>query len=152
MLEKLADDMERTLSALRKAEQKLNQQCQGEVAEFAQKQDELQAKQDEYAKQSEYINQLTNELAGVSDELGAIKSKMDERGTSMTDTTPLIKIKSALTQLRSEAKTMEIRIGVVNHTLVTKKLKSDVQTKAEAALPKNKHIEHEAYLDDDLDY
>ena len=151
-IERLAEDLERTLVALRKAEQKLNSQCQGEVAEFAQKQDELQAKQDEYSKQSEYINQLTNELAGVSDELGSIKSKMDERGTSMTDTTPLIKIKSALTQLRKEAKQMEIRIGVVNHTLVTKKLKSDVQTKAEAALPKNKHIEHEAYLDDDLDY
>ena len=88
----------------------------------------------------------------MSDELENVKSRMDERGNSMTDTSPLIKIKSALTQLRKEAKQMEIRIGVVNHTLVTKKLKSDVQTKAEAALPKNKHIEHEAYLDDDLDY
>jgi estrogen-related receptor beta like 1 len=87
----------------------------------------------------------------VSDELENVKSRMDERGNSMTDTSPLIKIKSALTQLRSEAKTMEIRIGVVNHTLVAKKLKSDSATKAEASVPKNKHIEHEAYLDDDME-
>ena len=87
----------------------------------------------------------------MSDELGAIKSKMDERGTSMTDTTPLIKIKSALTQLRSEAKQMEIRIGIVNHTLVAKKLKSDSATRAEASIPKNKHIDHETYMDDDLE-
>ena len=46
---------------------------------------------------------------------------------------------------------MEIRIGIVNHTLVAKKLKSDSATRAEASVPKNKHINHETYMDDDLD-
>eukprot|EP00966_Prymnesium_polylepis_P091923 2127961-Prymnesium_polylepis.1 len=78
--------MERTLQAVRKSEQKLNQQCQGEVAEMAARQEELQQKQEEYNKQSEFINSLTNELAGVSEELQAIKGRMDERGNSMTDT------------------------------------------------------------------
>ena len=59
--------------------------------------------------------------------------------------------RSALTQLRGEAKQMEIRIGIVNHTLVAKKLKSDSATRAEASVPKNKHINHETYMDDDLD-
>lgn len=85
-LERISEDLERTLQALRKAEQKLNAQCQGEVADFADKQDELQAKQEEYNKQSEVINALTNELAAVSEELQAIKARMDERGNSMTDT------------------------------------------------------------------
>ena len=43
----------------------MNSQCQAEVQEFVDKQDELQAKQEEYNKQSEYINTLTNELASV---------------------------------------------------------------------------------------
>jgi len=150
-LDRLSDDMERTLQAVRKAEQKLNSQCQGEVAELADKQDELQAKQEEYNTQSETINALTNELAAVSEELQAIKNRMDERGQSMTDTSPLIKIKSALSRLKTEAKQMDIRIGVVTHTLVAKKLKRDQSTKAEAALPKNQHINDESYLDDDLD-
>jgi len=150
-LDRLSEDMEKTLVAVRKAEQKLNAQCQGEVAELADKQDELQTKQEEYNKQSEFINALTNELAGVSEELQAIKGRMDERGNSMTDTSPLIKIKSALTRLKTEAKQMDIRIGVVTHTLVAKKLKRDQYTKAEAALPKNQHIKDESYLDDDLD-
>ena len=142
----------------------------------------------------------------MSDELETVKARMDERGNSMTDTSPLIKMKraplplqpsavwalipystpsaaatrpptqpltrSALTQLRIEAKQMEIRIGIVNHTLVawtrknphltpsspldstldqvTKKLKSDSATRAEASVPKNKHIKHEAaYMSDD---
>ena len=150
-VERLADDLERTLAAVRKAEQKLSQQLQGEVAEFSAKQAEMQAKHEEYAQNSEQINALTNELAAVSDELETVKARMDERGNSMTDTSPLIKIKSALTQLRGEAKQMEIRIGIVNHTLVAKKLKSDSATRAEASVPKNKHINHETYMDDDLD-
>merc|ERR1719198_395951 len=143
--------MERTLQAVRKSEQKLNSQCQAEVQDLADKQEELAAKQEEYNKNSEYINQLTNELAAVSDELQGIKSRMDERGNSMTDTSPIIKIKSALTRLKTEAKQMDIRIGVVTHTLVAKKLKRDAFTKAEAALPKNQHIKDDAYLDDDDD-
>merc|ERR1712216_525786 len=97
----------------------------------------------------EYINTLTNELASVSDELQRIKSRMDERGNSMTDTSPLIKIKSALSQLKTEAKHMDIRIGVVTHTLISKKLKADVAVKDEAKMPKNSHVKESVEDDDD---
>ena len=151
MLERLGDDMGRTLDAVRKNEQKLNQQCKDQVDEYQGKQDKLTEVQEEYNRKSESLNELSNALTQVSDELESIKGKMNDRGTSMTDTSPLIKIKSALTQLRGEAKQMEIRIGIVNHTLVAKKLKSDSATRAEASVPKNKHIDHETYMDDDLE-
>ena len=114
-LERVAEDLGRTLTALRQAESKLNTQCHAEIATFAEKQEELKAKQEEYGKNSEYINQLTNDLAVVSEELASIKGRMDERGNSMTDTAPLIKIKSALSQIRNETKQMEIRIGSSPH-------------------------------------
>ncbi len=38
---------------------------------------------------------------------------MDERGTSMTDAQPLVKIKQSLTKLKSEIADMDLRIGVV---------------------------------------
>ena len=45
---------------------------------------------------------------------------------------------------------MDIRVGVVTHTLISKKLKSDVQAKVDAAVPKNKHMQDDtAFLDDD---
>ena len=44
---------------------------------------------------------------------------------------------------------MDIRIGVVTHTLVAKNLKRDQTAKQEAALPKNNHIKDESYLDDE---
>jgi estrogen-related receptor beta like 1 len=76
---------------------------------------------------------------------------MDERGTSMTDTSPLIKIKSALARLKDERKNMDVRIGVVTHTLVAKKLKSDLYTKREAQKAKKSVMQSESYVNDDLE-
>ena len=44
-----------------------------------------------------------------------------------------------------------VRIGVVTHTLVAKKLKHDQNTKREAAMPKNTHVSKEADDYDDLE-
>ena len=148
-LERLAEDLDRTLQALRKAESKLNSQCQGEIQDYVTKQDELTTRQEEYNRQSEGINALTNELAAVSDELHAVKERMDARGSSMTDTSPLIKMKTSLTRLRAEIKQLDIRIGVVTHTLVQKKVKQNIATREEAAVPKNQHIQQQSYLDDE---
>ena len=52
-----------------------------------------------------------------------LQGQMDSRGSSMTDTSPLMKIKEALSNLRAEVKSMELRIGVVGHTLMQSKLK-----------------------------
>ncbi len=67
------------------------------------------------------IPQYTNELATISDRVEEIKSQMDDRGASMTDTSPLVKIKQALQNLKSEVKELELRIGVVGHSLMQAK-------------------------------
>jgi estrogen-related receptor beta like 1 len=105
---------------------------------------------EEYQKNSDTINALTNELHSVSEELGRIKEKMDSRGASMTDTSPLIKIKGALSKLRSETKQLEIQIGVLNHTLVAKRIKQAVNlTRGGKGAPS----EDDANLDeDDMDH
>ena len=86
--------------------------------------------------------------------MGAIKSRMDERGTSMTDTSPLIKIKSALNRIKEERKALDIRLGIVTHTLVAKKLKHDQHTKREEAQKKkatHRQKENTSYEYDDLE-
>ena len=153
MLDRLSEDMERTLQAIKKSEQKLNQQCKDQVEEFQGQQEKLREVQDEYNSKSEAISELTNSLSQVSDELASIKGRMDERGNSMTDTSPLIKIKSALSRLKDERKSMDIRIGVATHTLVAKKLEGDKHTKREASKPKNTAMQNENYdPEEDGDY
>jgi len=151
MLDRLSEDMERTLQAVRKSEAKLNSQCKEQVDEYTSKQEKLQEVQDVYNAKSEAISELTNTLSQVSDELAGTKGRMDERGNSMTDTSPLIKIKTALTRLKDERKAMDIRIGVVTHTLIAKKLKNDQFTKREAQKPKSSVLANEDYGEDDLD-
>ena len=42
-----------------------------------------------------------------------MKAAMDEKGTSMTDAGPLVRVKQSLTRLKAESTQMEVRIGVV---------------------------------------
>lgn len=64
---------------------------------------------------SERVNGFSAEYSTLSEQLREIKSKMDNRGSSMTDTSPLVKIKEALTTLKAEIKTYELRIGIVGY-------------------------------------
>ena len=76
------------------------------------------ALQEKYDGNSGTITKLTNELAEISEELDDIKSQMDSRGNSMTDTSPLILIKKELSRIKGEVKQMDLRIGAVEHTLL----------------------------------
>ena len=60
------------------------------------------------------VTSLARELAQISEELESVKAEMDQRGSSMTDAAPLVKIKQALTRLKAESTQMEIRLGVVS--------------------------------------
>ena len=39
------------------------------------------------------VGEFTNELQDITDKLEVIKSTMEERGSSMTDTSPLVRIR-----------------------------------------------------------
>lgn len=134
-LEKIVAELTETVELVAKIEKKLNSQCERDISEYAAKQSDFAAKQEVYSKSTETINKLTNELATVSEELQTVKSRMDEKGSAMTDTSPIVKIKAALAKIKTEAKTMEIRIGVVSHTLVLKRLGSNSMTARTALQP-----------------
>jgi estrogen-related receptor beta like 1 len=49
---------------------------------------------------------------------------MDDLGSGMTDSKPLVNIKQGYAKLKSEIKQMDIRIGVIQHTLLEAKLRN----------------------------
>nr|XP_023414845.1 intraflagellar transport protein 57 homolog isoform X3 [Loxodonta africana] len=69
------------------------------------------------------VTERTRLLSEVTEELEKVKQEMEEKGSSMTDGAPLVKIKQSLTKLKQETVQMDIRIGVVEHTLLQSKLK-----------------------------
>ena len=56
--------------------------------------------QERHSKSSETISELTNELGRVSEELEEVKRVLEERGSNISDTSPVVKIKEALTTLK----------------------------------------------------
>jgi estrogen-related receptor beta like 1 len=62
------------------------------------------------AEMDETVSRLTNELENV-------KIQMEQRGNSMTDGSPLINIKKAVIRLKEEISELDIKIGVMQHTL-----------------------------------
>ena len=63
----------------------------------------------------------SRQLADIADDLEAVKAEMDERGSSMTDGTPLVNIRKSLARMKQEVVTMDVRVGVVQHTLLQAK-------------------------------
>merc|ERR1712150_83277 len=94
---------------------------------------------------SESVTSLTNDLARISDELEQIKSQMDDRGTSMTDTAPLVKMKQAMHKLKNEIKQMELRIGTVEHTLLHAKLRNKAAV-AESQMAQQMEMDEYEYV------
>jgi estrogen-related receptor beta like 1 len=49
---------------------------------------------------------------------------MEQHGNSMTDTAPLVRLKNALAKLKEEISQFDVRIGVVENTLLLVKVRS----------------------------
>jgi estrogen-related receptor beta like 1 len=49
---------------------------------------------------------------------------MEHQGNSMTDTGPLIKLKHTMTKIKEEIAQFEIRIGVVENTLLQARIRA----------------------------
>ena len=62
-------------------------------------------------------------LSQIMDDIEAVKMEMEERGSSMTDGSPLVNIRRSLARVKSEITSMDVRIGVLEHTLIKARMK-----------------------------
>lgn len=75
-----------------------------------------------YQQASGGVTERTRILADISEELEKVKQEMEEKGSSMSDGAPVVKIRQSLTKLKQEIEQMDVRMGVVEHTLLQAKL------------------------------
>ncbi|RDD41609.1 Intraflagellar transport protein 57-like protein [Trichoplax sp. H2] len=122
-LDKLHQEITKTLEKISSREKYVNNQLDNSLQEFRGRRDGLAEINEKYKQGSVGVNNLTKTLSQITEELEVIKSQMDERGTSMTDSGPLVKIKQALTRLKNDITQMDLRIGVVEHILMNARLK-----------------------------
>ncbi|EDQ91221.1 uncharacterized protein MONBRDRAFT_17952 [Monosiga brevicollis MX1] len=118
-LTKLQGDVSKVLEKIASRERYVNTQLDSLIHEYRTAQDTFSATSSKYKEASVTVTDLSRQLASVTEELDAVKTQMDERGNSMTDTSPLRNIKTALNKLRKEISEMDLRIGVVQHILMS---------------------------------
>ncbi|CAM4440373.1 unnamed protein product [Caretta caretta] len=122
-LDKLHNEISRTLEKVNSREKYLNNQLEHLVQEYRTAQAQLSEAKEKYQQGSGGVTERTRTLSEITEVLEKVKQEMEEKGSSMTDGAPLVKIKQALTKLKQETVQMDIRIGVVEHTLLQSKLK-----------------------------
>ncbi|KAJ1565558.1 Intraflagellar transport protein 57, partial [Cladochytrium tenue] len=123
-LQKLQAEIEKTLEKISSREKYINTQFEVQIEEQRGLQDQLSELRQKYNVASTSVNELSKELARISEELDAVKNKMDEIGNGMTDSQPLIDIKKGAARLKDDIKQMDLRIGVIEQTLLQAKLKN----------------------------
>lgn len=65
----------------------------------------------------------------VSEKLEQIMAKTNEHSGNMTDSSPVVKIKDAYKIMLAEIKSMDVRMGVLSHTILQYKSKERVHDK-----------------------
>lgn len=111
-------DVTDELSRMKTKERYINTQfslLSNEYKEVKSKLEELEASSN---KTNENVAKYTNELAEITEKLEDLKESFDSKDSGMHDTSPLVRIKTALQHLKAEISSHDLRIGVVAHSLL----------------------------------
>ncbi|XP_014485852.1 PREDICTED: intraflagellar transport protein 57 homolog [Dinoponera quadriceps] len=126
-LNKIYTDIGNTLDKIKTRETYLNRQLEPSLTEYRTLQEELSKVKDQYRDVSGGVTERTRVLSKLMEELEHVKREMDERGSSMTDGTPLINIKKTITKMKYEISEMNIRIGVLEYSLMCARIRDRTQ-------------------------
>ncbi|KAL0966586.1 hypothetical protein UPYG_G00297120, partial [Umbra pygmaea] len=123
-LDRLQEEVGKNLEKVGSREKYINSQLEHLIHEYCSAQSKLSEAKEGYQQGSGGVTERTRVLAEITEELEKMKQEMEEKGSSMSDGAPVVKIKQSLTKLKQEIVQMDIRIGVVEHTLLQAKLKA----------------------------
>nr|CAD7199744.1 unnamed protein product [Timema douglasi] len=126
-LDKLHTDISQTLEKMSSREKYLNTQLETYLVQYRSLQDDFSRVSTQYRQVSGGVTERSRTLAHVTEELESIKQEMEEWGTSMTDRTPLVNVKKCLSRMKEEVKLMDVRVGVLEHSLLQARLKDKSQ-------------------------
>jgi len=129
-LEKMSKELGSALERIKSKEAFINSQFDNRTVDYRQQQEELQLVQTQYTELNEVVMNYQIELKSLTEEMELVKTDMEERSSTVTDTAPIVKMKEAFKKLRADTRQLEVRIGVVSHTLMQAKLRQRPQDSA----------------------
>ncbi|CAF0846864.1 unnamed protein product [Rotaria sordida] len=133
MLTRFHTDIAKSLEKITTREQYINSQLNDHVHEFHQQQDLLAQAKQHYRHCSSGITEKSQQLSQITAELSQIKEEMEETGQNVTDGGPLVKIKKAIEELSRDIIRVDVRIAVLEHTLMQSKVREKEEANDEKA-------------------
>lgn len=126
-LKKLEADIGFVMEKIESRERHLNNELREYLLEYKQLSLELK-KIEATLSESEQAKVIAEEeLSSVLGDLELTKGQMDQRGSSMADGSPLINIKKAIVKLKEELVQMDLKIGVLDHSLTQDIIRHNAQ-------------------------
>ena len=122
-MEDLHQELATTLDKVATREKYMNIQLEGTLKDFRVSRERHSEARQKYEVGMQKVNELTQTLSNITDDLEGVKLRMDEHGTNMTDATPVVRLKHSLQRIKTENTQMDLRIGVLQHLLTASKLK-----------------------------
>lgn len=120
------------LNQMRMKEKYLNNQYNTVCLEYVEVKHKLEELEKKSSATNEVVSKLTGELAEVSERLDDMKESFDSKDSGMNDTSPLVRIKGALQQLKEEIHSYDMRIGVVSNSLLLARVSDHTRVRAKA--------------------
>jgi len=134
-------------------EKYMNHQFSSLCIEFQEVKKALEELESKSGKTNDTVAKLTNELAELTEKLEDLKDSFESKDSGIHDTSPLVRIKAALQQIKAESCAFDLRIGVVSHNLLAARVSTTnrrrVAGAAKAKQRSKKHTEETSILSDD---
>lgn len=126
-LKKLQSEVGHTLEKIESREKHLNNELHDFIQAFRQVSINLQRLTTELkANDQEKVN-LETQIFRVTNDTDNLKTQMEQRGSTMTDGSPLINIKKAIHKIKEEIIDMDVKIALMQHTLANEVIKQSSQ-------------------------
>ncbi|CAF0809630.1 unnamed protein product [Didymodactylos carnosus] len=123
MLTRFHSDITKSLEKIITREQYINTNMQEYFQDFHHQQDILTQAKLHYRQCSSGITEKSQELQNLMSDLSRIREEMEETGQNVTDGGPLVKIKKAIEDINKDIVRVDVRIAVLEHTLMQSKVR-----------------------------
>ncbi len=94
------------------------------------------------------VAKQTGVLSEITERLDELKESFESKDSGLHDTSPLVKIKSALQQVKAEINAFDMRIGVVSHSLLSARV-NDTNRLRSITVNKSRRRHNKKQLNDD---
>ena len=126
VLENLSSEIDKSLEKITKKEEVLSKNHQNIISSYKDKHAAGNNQFDEYKELNETVEAMKIELDDIKDKINKANDKYDILSQKISDTSALGNTKQAIQNLQNENISMDMKINILNHSLLKYTLESDL--------------------------